>query len=265
MQPLLLSTDFDGTIYDHDHDVPLAGAFLDWLRRARQKRKIIWVINTGRDWTSLREELESNQIDLWPDWVVLVEREIHRVEDEQTKSLQAWNHSCQQIHADLFTRARDDFEETREKLARFENLQTVVDTGSPLGIIAADEPQADEVETILAPLLDKFPEMHTVRNSIYFRFAHVDYHKGSCLGMITAEEGMSAEQCFAVGDHHNDIAMLDTTYAHAVACPSNSDQRVLNHVQEMGGYVAKLPADRGVAEALDHFFGNPDHWDDSAG
>ena len=36
--PLLISTDFDGTLVDHDAPVPLAPDFFDWLEAARQRR-----------------------------------------------------------------------------------------------------------------------------------------------------------------------------------------------------------------------------------
>jgi hypothetical protein len=126
------------------------------------------------------------------------------------------------IHADLFERARPAFEKTRRELSAFRDLAIVNDIGSPLGLIASNDEQADEVERAIAPLLDEFPDMHVVRNSIYFRFAHVDYHKGSCLGMIASEERIAPEQCFAAGDHHNDVPMLDRKYAHAIACPWRS-------------------------------------------
>jgi len=258
--PLLISTDFDGTIFNHDSSTPLSDAFLDWIAGARRKRRIVWVINTGRDWESLERELTHHDPPVWPDWVALVEREIHRVDNRRTTPLHEWNRTCTEIHTDLFARARPEFERARESLQSFKDLKMVDDIGSPLGLVAADDQQADEVESAITPLLSKFPEMHAVRNSVYFRFAHIDYHKGSCLGMIAGEEAIPPEHCFAAGDHHNDLAMLERKYAHAIACPSNSDQRVLDWVSQQNGYIASQPAGDGVAEALEHFFGNPQEW-----
>lgn len=260
MDPLLISTDFDGTIFNHDSPPPFSPAFMSWIGRAREKRRLVWVINTGRHWQGLLPDLLKHQTPLWPDWVALIEREIHRVRDRQAHPHDAWNTTCTEIHADLFERARPAFDQTRQKLASLKNLAIVDDIGSPLGFIAADEEQADQVETAIAPLLHAFPDMHAVRNSIYFRFAHIDYHKGSCLGMIASEENIPPEHCFAAGDHHNDLAMLDRKYAHAIACPSNSDPRVIDQVRQQGGYVATHPAGEGVAEALNHFYGDPDTW-----
>jgi hydroxymethylpyrimidine pyrophosphatase-like HAD family hydrolase len=260
VEPILISTDFDGTIFDHESPSPFASSFMDWIRCARKKRRIVWVINTGRDWESLLPELNRCPHPLWPDWVALIEREIHRVHNGDPHPHHSWNNTCTEIHADLFERARPAFEKTRRELSAFRDLAIVNDIGSPLGLIASNDEQADEVERAIAPLLDEFPDMHVVRNSIYFRFAHVDYHKGSCLGMIASEERIAPEQCFAAGDHHNDVPMLDRKYAHAIACPSNSDPRVIDCVTRQKGFVAKQPAGEGVAEALIHFFGDPSQW-----
>lgn len=256
MESLLLSTDFDGTLIDHSRpaDEVMAPEFFDWIEQERKRRRVVWAINTGRDWGSLNEELERRSARFWPDWVVLIEREIHRMADGELAPLTSWNHQCREIHADLFARADGAFAETRQRLVNFPNLQLVRDTGSPLGLIAADLDQAAQVEIEIQPLIQAFPEMHVVRNDIYFRFAHVDYHKGSCLGMLMAEEGIDAAHCFAAGDNANDLAMLDLKYAKHLACPSNSIESVKLRVREQGGYVADEPADRGIVQALRHFF-----------
>jgi len=100
MEPLLLSTDFDGTILNHDLPAPMAPGFFDWIEQERQRREVIWVINTGRDWDSLQEELQSRQARFMPDWVVLVEREIHHLESGSLVPLNHWNQRCTETHAE---------------------------------------------------------------------------------------------------------------------------------------------------------------------
>jgi len=254
MEPLLLSTDFDGTLLDHELSGPMCPEFFDWLEQERERRKVIWAINTGRHWESLEFEMEAREARFWPDWVVLVEREIHRMDDRQPVSLEDWNRRCQETHADLFSRAEPALAETRERLSEFTHLEIVNDIGSPLGLIAKDNAQGDEVEVAIAPLLESFPEMHVVRNDIYFRFAHIDFHKGSCLGMLLAEEQIPPENCFAAGDNANDLPMLDTRYAAHLACPANSLEVVKEKVRCQGGYVARQNAGKGITEALVRFF-----------
>ena len=130
----------------------------------------------------------------------------------------------------------------------------IVDAGSPLGLIAESEEQADAVEKILEPLLREIPEMHAVRNTIYIRFAHADFHKGSCLDAIAREEKTGPENCFAVGDHLNDLPMLRPAHASRIACPANAIPRVKEQVQRHQGFVSGREGHHGVVEALNHFF-----------
>ena len=250
LPPLLISTDFDGTILDHDLPSPMAPEFFDWLEETRKVRRVVWVINTGRDWTSLDYDLTRRQARFLPDWVVLVEREIHRLNSGSLQGLPCWNRQCKEVHEELFLRAEKAIENTRKELARFANLQIITDIGSPLGLIAESEEQANDVQTAIQPLLDAFPEMHTVRNSVYFRFAHVDFHKGSCLNRIAEEEKIPLEQRFAAGDHFNDLLMLDSKIAHHLTCPANAVPEVKAKVREHGGHVSDLTTHFGVVEGL---------------
>jgi hydroxymethylpyrimidine pyrophosphatase-like HAD family hydrolase len=250
LTPLLLSTDFDGTILDHDLPPPMAPEFFDWIEDQRRRRTLVWVINTGRDWESLRNELEIRQARFLPDWVILIEREVHRIEKGSLRSHEPWNQRCLDVHADLFTRADALMETMRRDLAHFPGLQIIRDVGSPLGLIAASEAQAAEVHTALQPLYDAFPDLHAVRNTVYFRFAHVDYHKGSCLALVQAETGIGPEHTIAAGDNLNDLPMLQRRYARHLLCPSNALPEVCAQVREEGGWVAARPAGAGIYDGL---------------
>jgi hydroxymethylpyrimidine pyrophosphatase-like HAD family hydrolase len=255
---LLISTDFDGTLLDHQLPAPLAPEFFDWIEVTRKTRRVVWVINTGRDWASLDYELNKREARFLPDWVVLVEREIHRLGKSPLQPLECWNQKCQTVHRDLFMRAEQAIDNTRKDLARFSNLQIITDIGSPLGLIADSDKQADEVQIAIQPLLDDFPEMHSVRNSVYFRFAHVDFHKGSCLLRIAEEEGVPLQHRFAAGDHFNDLPMLDRRIAYHMTCPANAVPEVKERVRQHGGHVSDLNTHHGVVEGLRHCFPSTD-------
>jgi hydroxymethylpyrimidine pyrophosphatase-like HAD family hydrolase len=70
------------------------------------------------------------------------------------------------------------------------------------------------------------------------------------LGELCRLEEIATEDVLAAGDHYNDLAMLDGTYAKNTACPGNAIEPVKELVRRTQGYVAgKCWAD-GVAEAL---------------
>ena len=69
----LLCTDFDGTIAEPDQQ-PISPVFFERLRSWRKQGPLYWVINTGRTFESLRDELVRRKAPIWPDWVVALER-----------------------------------------------------------------------------------------------------------------------------------------------------------------------------------------------
>jgi hydroxymethylpyrimidine pyrophosphatase-like HAD family hydrolase len=103
-------------------------------------------------------------------------------------------------------------------------------------------------------IIREHPEISTVRNGPYFRFAHVDYHKGSCLAEIQKLLDLTPSSTFIAGDNLNDLPMLQRKFGHYIACPSNSVPEVLAQVKSDGGYIANLEAGAGIAEALRFFF-----------
>ena len=72
----LISTDFDGTLHA-DHEDPPVPLDLQQMIAALQARGAKWVINTGRDLSSLLETLGRARLRIKPDFLVVVEREIY--------------------------------------------------------------------------------------------------------------------------------------------------------------------------------------------
>src|ERR1043166_8144887 len=99
----LISTDFDGTLFAEFENRPIPHE-LQQLIGDLQARGAKWVINTGRDMSSLMEALGRAGIEIEPDYLVLVEREIHFHQDSRYVGLEQWNMTCMQVHAELFHR-----------------------------------------------------------------------------------------------------------------------------------------------------------------
>src|SRR5262245_51463753 len=106
----ILSTDFDGTIHA-DHEDPPVSKRLQEMLAEMPSHGVTWVINTGRDLSSLMETLGRAQIGIWPDYVVTVEREIYCREDSQYIGVEEWNNRCTVAHQELFSRVRLDLPE----------------------------------------------------------------------------------------------------------------------------------------------------------
>jgi len=252
----LICTDFDGTIADSEGS-PISPAFFDRLRASRRAGPVYWIINTGRTYESLHDELIRREAPLWPDWVVAIEREIWLVRDRRAIGWLEWNRKCEILHAQLFESVKPVWKLIEDYVARHTRAQLVEDAGSPLGIIASDENEADEISAFMEPLLKNWPTLISVRNSIYFRFSHKFYHKGACLEAIGTGLGILPLQTLVVGDHLNDLPMLERRYARHLACPGNAVDEVKKRVTAEGGYVAKASVGEGTVEAWDRLVPAP--------
>ena len=249
----LICTDFDGTIAEPDGK-PISRAFFERLAECRKKSIVYWIINTGRTFESLQEELMRREVPIWPDWVVAVEREIWLCRERRGVGWFEWNRKCELLHTQLFESVQPLWKLIEDYVSRHTKARLVEDPGSPLGIIASCEEEADEISAFIAPLLKNWPMLVPVRNSIYFRFSHKFYHKGACLEAIANGIGVLPLQIMAVGDHMNDLPMLERRYAHHLACPANAVDEVKEKIRTQGGHVASASVAEGTLEAWNKFF-----------
>ncbi len=249
----MVCTDFDGTIADGEGN-PISSEFFERLVGARQRGNVCWVINTGRTFESLREELVRRKAPIWPDWAVAVEREIWLVRNRRGVGWFEWNRKCELLHNQLFDAVKPIWKLIEDYIARHTEAHLVEDAGSPVGIIADTEEEADEISAYITPLLQNWPNLTAVRNSIYFRFSHKSYHKGSCLEAIASGLGIEPSGIMAMGDHLNDLPMLERRYAWHLSCPGNAVDEVKKKVEAEGGYIASSRVAEGAVEAWDRFF-----------
>jgi hydroxymethylpyrimidine pyrophosphatase-like HAD family hydrolase len=248
----LLSTDFDGTLFAEFENPPIPRV-LEELIGELQGRGAKWVINTGRDMSSLMETLGRAGISIEPDYLVLVEREIHLHRDSQYIGLEEWNAACTRTHADLFARIMPDLPQLVGWInARF-HARIYEDPYSPLCLIAGNHGDMDEIHAYLTEYCEGVPHLTVVRNDVYARFSHAAYNKGTALAELTRRLGLAPEQVFAAGDHLNDLPMLARQYASFLAAPANAVAQVQAAVRDQRGYVSARTHGHGVAEAIKYY------------
>ncbi len=249
----LISTDFDGTLFAEFEDPPVP-AELQALIGNLQAAGARWVINTGRDLSSLMEALARSGIGIEPDYLVLVEREIFAHHDSQYVGLREWNQQCHRLHAELFARVKPDLERLVRWIEERFHASLYEDAYSPLCIIAGTNGDMDHIHAHLDEYCRGVPGLALVRNDVYARFSHKDFNKGTALAEITRRLGLRPADVFAAGDHLNDLPMLQTRYASRLAAPANAVEPVRNALRGAGGYISPLAHGHGVADAL-KFYG----------
>jgi hydroxymethylpyrimidine pyrophosphatase-like HAD family hydrolase len=86
----LISTDFDGTLHA-DFENPPVPHDLQRIIGDLQRQGARWVVNTGRDLSSVMEGMARARLSIKPDFLVVVERDIYCHHDAQYEACVEWN------------------------------------------------------------------------------------------------------------------------------------------------------------------------------
>src|SRR5262245_9102519 len=113
----LISTDFDGTLHA-EFETPPVPPDLQRLIGELQEQGAKWVINTGRDLSSVMEGIARARLTIKPDYLVVVERDIHLHAGSHYEPCLEWNEGCRQSHDQLFERIRPDVPHLMEWVSR---------------------------------------------------------------------------------------------------------------------------------------------------
>jgi hydroxymethylpyrimidine pyrophosphatase-like HAD family hydrolase len=245
----LISTDFDGTLFAEFENPPIPPGIVSLIADS-QARGAKWVINTGRDMSSLMEALARSRISIQPDFLVLVEREIYWHDGVRYAPAVEWNSACARDHEGLFAQVRPEVPALTAWInARF-RATVYADAFSPFCLIAGNNGDADLIHAELNEFCGRFPHLTVVRNDVYARFCHAAYNKGTALAELTKQLGLTRDDVFAAGDHLNDLPMLSTQYARWLAAPHNAIPSVKEVVRQQEGFVSRFVCGDGVAEGL---------------
>lgn len=257
----LLSTDFDGTLIDPSHN-DLVSSFppkeqcaplLSLELKETMQQGGLWVINTGRPLDLLLLGLEHFDAPVKPHYLITNERHIyHYHENGDAEAFGDWNRRCDEEHNLLFKTSGVFFERVHQLISKYGENATFLETASgvPDELLVADEALLDELSIRLLELPGRPEEFCFQRSHIHLHFCHGSYNKGSSLSELSRFLSIQPEHILAIGDYHNDIAMLTGEVAAMVACPSNAHDIVKQTVKKAGGHISSHPSSRGTAEAI---------------
>ncbi len=250
----LLSTDFDGTLVDHDAQPAVAPALWETFAEL-QRWGVLWAVNTGRDLAFIQQGLAEFRFPVEPDFILTNEREIfHRNPAGQWQDYGDWNRRCIEMHDALFEAEAELISAMLRFLESDPHSDPIYENDRPVGVITKDDEAMERVIGHLHTLRAPDSLFHYQRNTIFLRFCHAHYSKGAALGELCRLTGISHGEVFSAGDHFNDLSMLDGRYARWPMAPANAIPEVKEAVRSAGGYLAEQRCSFGVVEALRYFF-----------
>lgn len=249
----MLSTDFDGTLVGPHPDARTVQSLCDALSDLR-RAGAVWAVNTGRQLWFALEGLEQWHFPHDPEFVLTSEKDIfRRVEEGSWEAFGDWNARTERQTLELFGRAAHVFEAIEKLAAEDDSIEVLYENGRLAGLMTAEPEMMDRTAQLVREVAADVPEFSFNRNHVWMRFSHREIHKGSALAELARLLGIPRGDVLAIGDHHNDLAMLDGSAAGMVACPSNAVPEVQAMVRQNRGYVSPHPWGEGVADAIRHF------------
>src|SRR5437773_4871515 len=176
----LISTDFDGTLHADFEDPPVPHD-LQGLIKDLQRQGAKWVINTGRDLSSVMEGMARCRLSIWPDYLVVVEREIYCHQARQYVGASDWNDGCKSAHEELFGRVRVDVPRLVDWVNKRFSAMLYEDSYLPLCLIAESNEVANAIQVFLASYCAQIPQLTLVRIDGYASFSRDVLNKGTSL------------------------------------------------------------------------------------
>src|SRR5262249_20636987 len=140
---------------------------------------------------------------LTPDFALTTEREMFRWTGDGWEPFSGWNERCQQDHQKLFNDAGLLLAEIEEYVVSRRKARLHREFGLLVGLVAQTDVEMDHIVDYLHSRRGQVENFSFQRNSVYLRFCHVVYNKGSVLKALQTQLGIRPEETFAAGDNFN--------------------------------------------------------------
>lgn len=254
----LVCLDFDGTILVYDEQPGIFHpAAIDMLN-GLEARGIAWCTNSGRDAEGQMKILELSRargLRHMPAVLLCSESFIYEKRNGAYESSEPWNSTARKtlrrFHRGVQEAVRPNL---GDWIARYRPEVYIAEEYTTFNVLDEDG----------LPLLFHGDIERAVRgisgavisrNGGWISVMPSELGKGNTLLAYLHQVALDPRHALAIGDHLNDINMLNGAAARHVACPANAVAEVVDTVNAAGGYVAKADGPEGTVEAVGYFLG----------
>lgn len=253
----LICLDFDGTaVVEEGADAFLAPPMIECLNALR-RRGIEWCSNSGRDFDNQLQVLQASRdrgLQHEPLALICSESMVYVRAPSGFGALEPWNtnaiDSLMRLHRSVQTRIDPHL----IALSRRYPMRGLFigEHFTAFHIEDRDEMPirlSEEVEALLSDI----PDAMLTRNGGWVAILQKDLGKGNALQAFADAVGLLPDHILAVGDHFNDMSMLDGRVARMTGCPANSIPAVQEAVRRANGFVSSRPLADGTIDVIAYY------------
>lgn len=254
----LLCLDFDGTIMTYEETPAAIHPAVVRALNAAAALGIAWCTNSGRtaeDQQDVLGRARDRGLVHLPAALLCGERLIFRRDREDYVAHEPWNttvrEQARRLHETVRRALAPVLPELRERFAP--EFHWGDEYTAFLMADVEQRPQRcfERLRDVLAPL----PDAVVLRNGGWVNILPRMAGKGNVLREYARAASYRPDEILAVGDHQNDLSMLDGGPARHCGCPADAYPEILATVRTAGGKVADIPGPGGTLQVMRHYLG----------
>lgn len=250
----LICLDFDGTAVAYDGDITFFHPAVVGELNRLGGMGVEWCTNSGRskeDQERILRESRIRGLRHMPSAILCSEAFIFdKGTDSEYTAREPWNSMALRQLTSFHARVQKLLSPSLAEWQRIFEADVRVGPDHTVFCIPGEDARVDAFCGELSLALDRFSGFVITRNGGWVVVLPENMGKGNVLDLYRRERGFRYEEVLAVGDHLNDISMLDGRAARWVACPSDAQPPVVKAVERARGWVAAMPGPLGTAELL---------------
>jgi hydroxymethylpyrimidine pyrophosphatase-like HAD family hydrolase len=250
----LVCLDFDGTIMTYDEEPGFFHPEIIDLLNEAEKQGVRWCTNSGRDFAGQKMILEAScrkGLTHIPDALIASESYLYNKRNGGFDANMKWNQRAVTLQR-RFHRALQD--QVKQELAGWHKEyaleQVYLEETATVFLVGGNDGEPAQFQQNLEPVVALVGNGYVSRNGGWIAALPKSLSKGSVLRNYVQENGLKLDRVLAVGDHLNDLTMLDGSAAAHVGCPADAQPEIISAVEAAGGRVAAAQGPLGTAEIL---------------
>lgn len=253
----LVCLDFDGTIMTYDEEPGYLHPRVVAMLNQFSLLGVAWCTNSGRDMEGQKRILDASRkkgLKHMPVALLCGESFIYRLREGSYVPSEPWNSAVRGhlkvFHQQVQSVLKPQMEDWK---SRFQPTVYAAEEYTTFLVGDEDDKPARLFDELHRRVTAEVPRGMVTRNGGWLVILPSHLGKGNVLRTYMGGAGYSPDEVLSVGDHFNDISMLDGGVVCHVGCPADAIPEVAAVVQKAGGWVASAKGPEGTVEVMEHF------------